>query len=210
MNDKFFASQIARLEDQWRAAYGKERTAILWRCFQHVQDGEFQEAVSECLATQRSFPLLKELEAAVGIARTRSAERRAVAAADRMLASTNLTELAEVATKESSREFARACLKLAADRKSYTPEQWKQAMNMLEKTSGELTGTCPKCMNGYTTVEEVPGYQMLYRCSCSVGRSLPPEIVGAKNGEVVLRKIPIVPYRAADQAQSPDRPQERT
>lgn len=211
MTEDFYEAQIRRLEDQWRAAYGEERKKILWRCFKNVQDEEFQEAVSECLATQRSFPLLKELNEAVQLARTRSAERRQQASADRMLTAATLAQLADETAKDSTREFAKACLKLTQDRAQYTAEQWAQAMDLLEQTAASVAGKCGRCMDGWTTVEKVPGYAELYRCNCSVGRSLPPELVGVKNGESWIDKVPLVPFenRAAGQVR-PDRPQEKT
>lgn len=57
-----FESEMKRLEGQWKGAYGDERKRVLFRALQRTDIEVFREAISECLVTHKTFPLLNELE----------------------------------------------------------------------------------------------------------------------------------------------------
>ncbi len=193
MTELQFNQQVERLEDQWRMAYGHERKAILWRVFGKTEAGEFQEAVSDCLATMRNYPLVKELSEAINGVKVRAAEGRAY---DETRVADIAGFLGAAAERTANFEFAKACVD-TLEKKLHgelTPSQWQEACGLLEETAKQLEGkACMRCERGWALVEK-NGYRSLYRCRCSAGRALPSEIVGGinKSGERVVREIPIM------------------
>ena len=198
MNQDFFDTQLARLQDQWPNAYSDERKAILFRAFRTVPDEDFREAVTDCLATMRSFPLLPELSQACADARARSFEslRYDGMRAARGTVAGVLQDAAE--RGEQAKDFSKACMEFLVKKvaRKLAPADWEQACELLDTTAAQLTGLCRRCVDGFVFSTDSEGYRSLYRCTCSLGRALPPEVYGGvrKDGERVKATIPLAQF----------------
>lgn len=69
MEISFFEHEMKRLKEQWPNAYSKERMIIFFNAFRDVSNFDFRDAITDCLATSRSAPLLPELTVAIEKAR---------------------------------------------------------------------------------------------------------------------------------------------
>jgi len=178
------------LRDQWANSYGAERVSVLWNAFQTVPDGDFCDAVTECLANHRAAPLVKEIGEEVNKTQARSAENRTY---------TGMSEsgfgrvLAETARRAPNKEFARECITLLHKKETgqISDEQFQQGCDYLDQAATlSNPNECPRCANtGYNTQDK-----MLYRCSCPIGQMRPEKAFGPleKNGTRSEHFIPML------------------
>lgn len=76
MTHEQFMPQLARLQAEWKTAYGPERIKLLWDVFKREDEDLFKSAVSYCLGHHRQAPLVKELNEALGEVRRQNAITR--------------------------------------------------------------------------------------------------------------------------------------
>jgi hypothetical protein len=133
METQIFNDQIKRLKSQWPNAYGDERIKILWAAFKDVANYDFRDAVTHCLGTAKSAPLVPELEKAVLIARNNYYAKQ------RMEEANVLGALEQVADNNTTAdpEFVDKCLKLLDDlyQKKITKVQFDEGCNLLDQAA---------------------------------------------------------------------------
>lgn len=140
-----FDRQIARLETQWRAAYGQERKSILWNAFRDVPAIDLELAVSECLAYSRAVPLLDELSKAVDTAKSRRVSSEGVRGAG----FADILATAAKKSKDADPDLVKACLKLFDDRypdprklrnkPALTEDQFLEGCALLDSVADQLS-----------------------------------------------------------------------
>lgn len=175
-----FNSQMERLRNTYgKERYPTERLTVLWRAFQSVPDREFEDAVDQCIASLRSAPLVDELEEQVAKARERVREAMSRDAVQ----GRSFVGILEAAanTSEESSAFAKTCVRLLKEKKTYTARQWEEACGYLDQTAQGLNPVCSYCFRE----QYVYRPEGFYRCTCREGQKLPTDAVGPpdKNGE---------------------------
>jgi hypothetical protein len=70
MDTNFFEDQIKRLKLQWPNSYSPERLKVFFNALRDVSNYDFRDAVTYCLANQRSAPMLSELTEAIAKAKS--------------------------------------------------------------------------------------------------------------------------------------------
>ncbi len=176
MTNEEFTAELRRLETQWPNSYGPARRAVIFRAFEKVDVTLFRDAVNECLAAERSAPLVPELEREITSARQRGREISGAFSSPAAL-------LRAAAEHTPNHEFTSACMKVLSDKNTgkLTGEQFQQACNMLDETAERLTSSCNLCNDtGYTT-QGAENY--LWRCPCSIGRARPELMYGPQRSD---------------------------
>jgi len=133
MDSSTFNDQIKRLRTQWPHAYGEERIKILWAAFKDVSNFDFRDAVSYCLGSAKSAPLVLDLEKAVQIAKNNYYSSKRLEEANIMGA----MEYASENNKTADPEFVDRCLKLLDDlyNKRITKKQFDEGCDLLDQAA---------------------------------------------------------------------------
>lgn len=133
MNENEFEAQIKRLRTQWPNSYGSERMEGLWSAFKGVSSSVFGEAISDCIANQRSAPLLSELSKAVETAKVRESSFRF----DRSHSPLDAMQGAADSNKTADPEFVKACMKLLKDKLDgrISHDNFLQGCNLLDEAA---------------------------------------------------------------------------
>lgn len=102
-----FDQEIKRLLSQWPHSYGAERLALIWITFKDVSNFDFRDAITDCLCTCRSAPLIDDLSKSVQKAKNHYFERERIKSAD----SIGYLEGLSQENKMCDPEFVLRCLK---------------------------------------------------------------------------------------------------
>jgi len=148
MEAQVFNDQIKRLKTQWPHAYGEERIKILWAAFKDVANFDFRDAVTHCLGSSKSAPLVLELEKAVQIARNNYYSSKRLEEANVMGA----LESAADNNTTADPEFVDRCLKLLDDlyQKKITKKQFDEGCDLLDQASKLYRRSVKKLPEKYT------------------------------------------------------------
>lgn len=136
MDRENFDIEIKRLESQWPNGYGPERKLILWNAFHKEKTDVFHNAVSDCLAYQRSAPLLDELNKAIEKARTREFQ---VGQTTRMQFGAQMQDLSKITTADP--DFVKMCMRHLSDfqRGKMTKKEFDVGCDNLDRLAEQLT-----------------------------------------------------------------------
>lgn len=133
MELEFYQQQINRLKSQWPNAYSTERQKILFNAFKDVANFDFRDAVTFCLGTSKSAPLVLDLEKAVMIARNNYFSQKKAEEASVMGA----LEYAAENNTSADPEFVDRCLKLLDDlyNKRITKKQFDEGCDLIDQAA---------------------------------------------------------------------------
>ncbi len=187
MTTPVFAKQIERLRGTYgERAYPKERMSLFWLAFERVTDEVFSEAVDELIATNRSAPLLREIESAVSEAKVRDAERRRLSGAGYL---ETLRDAQAKAPNQQTKEFAKGCVDLVTrlTSRKISKEHFLQACDMLDLAAREMNrGFCGKCGgDGYVRALNTKQNEILHLCDCPTGMRHPNQIGPYSDGSAI-------------------------
>jgi hypothetical protein len=123
--------EMQRLMSQWPHSYSEQRRKIFFNALRDVSNHDFREAVTHCLATCRSAPLLGELTEAVHVARTNYIQQKRMDDAARSM----FDGIPE--TNWADREFVDRCMQLVNDKLSnkITSKQFYQGCDLLDQAA---------------------------------------------------------------------------
>ena len=123
--------EMQRLMSQWPHSYSEQRRKIFFNALRDVSNHDFREAVTQCLATCRSAPLLGELTEAVQVARTNYMQQKRMDDAARSM----FDGIPE--THWADKEFKDRCAQLLNDKlnKKITLEQFYQGCDLLDQAA---------------------------------------------------------------------------
>lgn len=132
MDHVFYKQQIERLKNQWPQAYSEERMVIFYNAFRDVSNFDFRDAVTECLSTNRSAPLLPELTLAIEKARINYFQQKRI---EEEKLSRGMFGLENNGAADP--DFAKKCVELFKqfDERKITREQFDQGCDLLEQAS---------------------------------------------------------------------------
>lgn len=132
MEISFFDVEMNRLKNQWPNAYSPERIKIFFNALRDVSNYDFREAVTHCLATCRSAPLLGELTEAIHVARTNYIQQKRAEEASMSGIFSGIPE-----TGWADKEFKDKCMQLLNDKldKKITLEEFYQGCDLLDQAA---------------------------------------------------------------------------
>ena len=133
MDINFFDQEMARLKNQWPAAYSAERIKIFYNAFRDVSNFDFRDAVTNCIATCKGAPLLSELTDAIIRAKNNYLHQKRMEESKTMGA----LDFAYENNTTADPEFVDRCMKLLDDlhNKRITKEQFNQGCDLLDQAA---------------------------------------------------------------------------
>lgn len=137
MEVSLFETEMKRLKSQWPNSYSDERMKIFFNAFRDVSNSDFREAVTHCLATYKSAPLLRELTEGVISAKNNYLQKKRIEEAT----AKNILSYAYEKNTTADREFVDNCMKLFDDlyTKKITKAQFDEGCNLLDQAARLFT-----------------------------------------------------------------------
>ncbi len=167
MDSNIFKTQIARLEREWKYAFGDEKKKLIWEALAEFEDEFMVDACNEFLSNRRSPPVLNDFYSYKDDFNRRKAFSRSLKDTDFQ------TYLRNRVNSATNPEFARLCCELVDQRMGgkITLKQLFEATYELER-SVKKNHTCNKCDDSGIIFASKDKYEYTFSCDCSTGKRI--------------------------------------
>lgn len=145
-----FREQIARLTDQWKHAYGKERGNVIWKIVKDMPDEFMIDTANYYLAYGKSAPLGAEFEKQIALFQQRKASYRSSGGEGSFVGLLQKAADKIPDVDEQRRDYARACVDLVRKKTlgQINARQFEEGCQIIDQVASVLKRPVDRGNNG--------------------------------------------------------------